>query len=353
MARLDKGFLVTPVDVFVESARLLDFLLSQPEISQHQVDSLWDLLYIDIMKWGTNVTDHNKLMIAGTVFQVVRATLTQYYDSYYSDIICELLNHTIERELNGCDEKEQEKFLQQLRNQSPELCDWINSYDDSEEWLSDQIADILNVKIRTTVKKKETAKKKGSQTCNIKSKVGKPKTLKYLCNVNNGTPEQREKRLNYVFQFWQAWEWIDANVTSEDFNSLFAGADRNCNFEFNKNTAILTLFLRDLLAYKNRKGVYIVEHQTNQSPTSIVKEQFGKTASFDSKRISDADKRNIDLCIYTLDTANIAPSDKRGNEIWSYDNRELLQLVACWKVSLTKQAEQEVFSGQLRVTKGI
>lgn len=143
MARLENGFLVTPVDVFFESARLLDFLLSQPEISQHQVDSLWDLLFIDIMKWGTNVTDYNKRMIAGTVFQVVRATLTQYYDSYYSETICDLLNHTIGRELNGCDEMEQTRFLQQLMEQTPELCEWINSYDEADEWLSDQISDTI------------------------------------------------------------------------------------------------------------------------------------------------------------------------------------------------------------------
>lgn len=143
MARLDNGFLVEPTDIFFESARLLDFLLSQHEISQHQIDSLWDLLFIEIMKWGTNVTDHNKRMIAGTIFQVVRATLTQYYDSYYSETICDLLNHTIESELNGCDEKEQEIFYQRLMDQTPKLCEWINSYDEANEWLSDQISDTI------------------------------------------------------------------------------------------------------------------------------------------------------------------------------------------------------------------
>lgn len=140
MARLDKGFLVTPVDVFLESARLLDFLLCTPEISQHQVDSLWNMMYIDIMKWGTNVTDHNKRMVAGTVFHVVRATLAQYYDGYYSETVCDLLNHTIEREMEGCDDDEQTRFQQQLIEQSPQLCEWINGYDEAEEWLSDQIA---------------------------------------------------------------------------------------------------------------------------------------------------------------------------------------------------------------------
>lgn len=152
MARLDKGFLVTPEDVFYESACLLDFLLCKPEITQHQVDSLWDLLFIDIMKWGTNVTDHNKRMIAGTVFQVVCATLAVYYDIRYSEMVCDLLNKTLERELKDCDDKENTYFLQQLIDKSPELCAWINSYDEADEWLSDQIADTIEDKRRTTEK---------------------------------------------------------------------------------------------------------------------------------------------------------------------------------------------------------
>ena len=204
---------------------------------------------------------------------------------------------------------------------------------------------------QSSSKKPKSSKPKKKESKSIPS--GKPKTLKYLCNPNNGTLDQREQRLNYVFRFWQAWKWIDANVTSEDFNSLFDGADRNCNFEFNRNMAILTIFLRDLLAYKNRKRKYIVEHQTNQTPTSIVKEQFHKTASFDSKRVAEADMRNIELCIYTLDTANVAPLDERDHEDWSHENQELLQLVASWKVSMAKMAEQEIYEGKLRSTKGI
>lgn len=98
------------------------------------------MLLIDIRKWKSDATVYDKVIVAGTVFQVVRATLSQYYHSRYSDTICDLLNQTLEHELTGCDEREQEEFLQRLRDQSPELCEWINSYDETDEWLSDQIA---------------------------------------------------------------------------------------------------------------------------------------------------------------------------------------------------------------------
>ena len=142
MARLN-GLQVTQFDVFSESARLLDFLLCNPDINQHQMDSLWTMQLNDIRKWKTDATDYDKRMVAGSVFMVVRATLTQYSESAYSETICYLLTNTLERKLEGCDEKEQTEFLELLREQSPALCEWINSYDEADEWLSDQIVDTI------------------------------------------------------------------------------------------------------------------------------------------------------------------------------------------------------------------
>ena len=142
MARLN-GLQVTQFDVFSESAQLLDFLLCNPDISQHQMDSLWTMQLNDIRKWKADATDYDKQMVAGTVFMVVRATLAQCYESCYSETVCDFLTNVLEDNLEGCDEKEQTEFLVSLREQSPALSEWINSYDESEEWLSDQISDAL------------------------------------------------------------------------------------------------------------------------------------------------------------------------------------------------------------------
>ena len=137
------GLLVTPEDVFYESARLLDFLFVNPDITQRQVDSLWNKLLIDIRIWKADASEHDKRMVAGTVFQIVRAALTQHTESCYCEHICDLLNLTTERELEECDEKEQAEFNRRLIEQSPVLCEWINQYDNSDVWLSDQIADTI------------------------------------------------------------------------------------------------------------------------------------------------------------------------------------------------------------------
>lgn len=140
------GLSVTPEDVFRESARLLDFLLNKPDINQHQVDSLWNLLVINVSKWGSNITDRDKWMVSSTVFMVVRATLTQYYDTCFSENVCDLLNQTLEHVVASFDKQEWEEFHQKLTEQTPELCEWINSYDEADEWLSDQIAVVTTVK---------------------------------------------------------------------------------------------------------------------------------------------------------------------------------------------------------------
>ena len=137
------GALVKEEDIFTESAWLLDLLWSMPDITQHQIDLLWDKLFNDCREWQADMSDHDKRMVAGTVFHIVRAALAQHYDSHYYETICGMLNCTLERELKGLDVEEQKVFLQRLVEQSPALSEWINSYDEADKWLSDEIADAI------------------------------------------------------------------------------------------------------------------------------------------------------------------------------------------------------------------
>lgn len=331
-------FGLCPEECFMEVLELLTSIADRGEDILPDVDNMWlrkSNEYRRLARQVERVNEEEIDKVVGIVFGFTILALDSSMHPFYRYRFSERLMYVIaNHKFVGWSSTLERIFSVPLPD------GWFDSF------IDEDTPKVLSSSSRNpkTTKQKKAGEKKTSI---------KPKTLKYLCNVNNGTRGQRERRLNYVFQFWQAWGWIDANVTSEDFSSLFEGSDRNCNFEFNKNMAILTLFLRDFLAYKNRKGKNIVEHQTNQSPTSIVKEQFHKTASFDSKRLTDTDNQNIDLCIYTLDTANIAPSDTRGHDIWLHDNQELLQLVSSWKTSLKEQTEMEVKTGQLRRTKGI
>lgn len=137
------GALVKEEDIFTESAWLLDLLWSMPDITQYQIDLLWDKLFNDCREWQADMSDHDKRMVAGTVFHIVRAALAQHYDSRYCETICGMLICTLERELKGLDVEEQKVFLQRFVEQSPTLSEWINNYEDVDKWLYDEIMDTI------------------------------------------------------------------------------------------------------------------------------------------------------------------------------------------------------------------
>lgn len=138
-----KGLQAQSEDVFRESASLLDFLMYADEVNQHKIDGLWTLLVNDIRKWKPDAADEDKILMAGTVFMVVRASLRQHYDSRFGETIADMLGDTLERELKTANKEEEKQFLERLTECSDMLSEWINHYDEEDDWLSNQIADVI------------------------------------------------------------------------------------------------------------------------------------------------------------------------------------------------------------------
>lgn len=143
-ARLN-GLEATEYDVFYESACLLDYLLYTSDINQDKVNSLWTNLLLNIRKWKPDATDYDKQVVSGTVFHIVRATLAQYHNTYFSETICNLLIQKLELELKECNDDRLKESHQQVIELSKEVADWINKYEDAKEWLSDQIYDVISL----------------------------------------------------------------------------------------------------------------------------------------------------------------------------------------------------------------
>lgn len=171
-----------------------------------------------------------------------------------------------------------------------------------------------------------------------KSVCGKPLTLKYYTHGNKGYLRKQKERVKLVFRKWNEWGWISSEVTTDDFDALFEGVPRHCNIDWKRNSTILSMLMRDLLEYQNRHGENMIEKQTGQSATSMVEQQFGKTANFDEKRLTGNDKFKIHLTIYLLDPENPLPQRKGGGDE-DYD--------------LSDPAMLELLAGHLRSTKGI
>lgn len=167
---------------------------------------------------------------------------------------------------------------------------------------------------------------------------GKPMTLKYYKHGNKGYLKKQRERVKLVFAKWNAWGWISNEVSTDDLDALFEGEPRHCNISWKKNTTILSVLMRNLLAYQNRHGENLIAKQTGQSATSMVEKQFGLTPNFEEKRLTDDDKFKIDCSVYILDPENPLPLRQGGCDT-DYD--------------LSDSAFQAVLSGQLRSTKGI
>ena len=142
-ARLN-GLEVTEYEIFYESACLLDYLLYTHNINQNKVNSLWTNLLLDIRNWKPDATEYDKQVVAGTIFHIVRATLAQYYDTYYSESVCNLLIQRLKVELEECNYSKFAKYHLQVLEQSEALCEWINEYEEADKWLSEQIANVIS-----------------------------------------------------------------------------------------------------------------------------------------------------------------------------------------------------------------
>lgn len=138
-----KSLDVKPEDVFREAVYMLDFLLYTQDITQRMVDGLWTLLVNDIREWKADVPDEDKILVAGTVFFIVRDVLCHHFELRYSEDISNMLTVTIERKWKGCNEEITYTIFERLDECSRQLSDWIKSYDEEEEWLSDEIEAFL------------------------------------------------------------------------------------------------------------------------------------------------------------------------------------------------------------------
>lgn len=201
MGRLN-GLLVTPEDVFCQTAWLLDYLLGCPDTNQHQVDSLWDMLLNRIRDWKPDATEHDKRVVVGTVFMLVRAMLTQHTESIYYERISDLLDDKTRAELNDQDEKAWQKFRQQLIEQSPQLSAWTIGYDEADVWLSDQIAETIS-------------NKKGKTTDDDFVPIGRTFTKTALLT---------DRLIDIIGQRLAKANKLDASP--DDFRKLFSGIDQ-------------------------------------------------------------------------------------------------------------------------------
>lgn len=152
-------------------------------------------------------------------------------------------------------------------------------------------------------KKKKGVKASGS------SLTDPPKTLRYYDSTSSrGELMKKRKRVDIIFRWFNKWGWLDDKTDPDDFEYFFKGKPRHCYLTWKGNCTILTILLKELI-----KQPYI-ETQTGCKASSLVKQQFNKSPSFNESRLTQEDKEHIILVLYVLDPTIPLPDRQRWND---------------------------------------
>lgn len=265
-----KSLTMTSEDVFREVACLLDFLLYHEEkITQRSVDNLWDALVNDIREWKPDVQDKDKMLVAGTVFCIVRDVLGHHWKQRFCEEIYVMLTQTLDHNFKLSDEEdeEQKKFLERLTECSGMLSEWINVYEDGEgEWLSDEIAACLRKrKPDKTDAAKKTKEDYSKYSFELKPK-GRFKNQVELCLKWLHT-ELIDKKFIVDYELPKDSELSNFYNLKERnklvFNAVFSGADTDDHIVWIGHKVQLSYFINQLevrkaLSWKTGPGKWQV-----------------------------------------------------------------------------------------------
>ena len=192
-------------------------------------------------------------------------------------------------------------------------------------------------------------------------------TLKYLKYNKPDILQRQEKRLRLLYEKWRnpetsndsSWGWLPGEVSSDLFHQLFTGEKIPCNLKFAKGDHILMQLFLWLLKYEtktdyNHHKELLIEKQTHQSATKLLREQFGIESVPVTSRLTPEDKKRIKESIYILDYNNPLPL-KPGGEDNDYDVSDVAIQSRSNKLDLgideLADVEQAVMSGDLHIGK--
>ena len=137
------GLTAESEDVFCLIIDVLDDILDTSNPTQDYVDELWTSVLLEIRGWKSDASDRDKMLVAGTVFHIVRKLLGHHWASLYCETCYDMMGVTLERELKVEDEDEESRFLDRLLDYSTELSEWINSYVSRCGFLSEEVEDVI------------------------------------------------------------------------------------------------------------------------------------------------------------------------------------------------------------------
>lgn len=310
-------FGLCPEECFMDTQELLTDIIEKGEDFLAETENLWLRKYNEYKRFDRHMGDEDVRKAVGVVFGFTILAIDSSRHWFYRYTLPEQLTLAVaNHQFDG--------WLSTLER--------IFSVPLSDGWFDAFMAEEPDVDCAKPSSASRKPKPPKQKNTGEKRLSGKPKTLKYCSHGNKGVLRKQGERIALVFKKWNEWGWIGSETSTDDFDALFEGEPRHCNMTWKVNTTILTILLQELLKQP------CITKQKGQSPSSMVREQFGLTPNFDQKRLTDDDKFKIEVTVYLLNINNPLPR-RSGGEDDEYET--------------TDTALQAVMSGLLRTTKGI
>lgn len=314
-----ESFNFTSENLFVEAAIAIDEIFDSPKDAPQYIEDLWDNLKIKLKSRTQPVPSQPDLnIVCSVLFYVIAATMCHHWREYYNKEIVGLLRQIVEKEGLFAKEDEQKEIIDKLCINSEGLEAWINEYEESEEWLTEEI--------ETCLRKRKPEPKIGNNTKHPKD------YSKYSFEL---IPPRRFKGKENLFLEWLHGELLDkhfiadydiningelAHLVSDTagknkliFNAVFSGKDTDYHILWTGTKVALRYFLsqlkdREVLSWKTGPGIWQITRNRiwyRNNKGEIV--QFGEK-DFD-KGNSPADTTELDKIINF-----IAPVTKKSKD---------------------------------------
>ena len=247
----------TAEDLFVEVADVLDTIFCEPTSAPKYLQGLWDDLKIKMKQNARSASPQKDLdMVCGVLFYVVAATLSLHWREYYNKELVSQLRDIVERKGLFSNKDEQEQIISNLCSHAEGLDKWINQYDESDVWLSDEIKNCLS-----SCNKPKNPPKGGPRTKN-----GNKDLIKTSFNYKPMGLEtwERNFRLDAVFNDMQkeGAELIPINTNKKDFLEIFSGDDTQKRIAWIGNANELHYILSEWVGRgylpKPKRGLWVV-----------------------------------------------------------------------------------------------
>jgi hypothetical protein len=137
----------SPTEVFVESVEVIDNILEDGSGKLEYIHDLWRELIIRYKLWPLvhqGVVDDKEYETAvSSVFYSVAAVMSRHRDNYYSETIKDALLAEIDSHTNVI-KQEEDNVIVKLSQYADKLEQWLDEYDSSEFYLSEDIDDIAH-----------------------------------------------------------------------------------------------------------------------------------------------------------------------------------------------------------------